>query len=74
MAELPEKPDCYKCKWMKSISWNAHTKCIHRHARTSKARKLNIVGDSYGILRGWFDWPENFDRVWLLRCNGFEEK
>lgn len=35
---------------------------------------LNIVGDPHGISHGWFNWPFNFDPVWLLNCDGYEGK
>jgi hypothetical protein len=35
---------------------------------------LEIKGDPHGIRNGWFNWPYNFDPIWLENCNGFEEK
>ena len=35
---------------------------------------LNIKCDLKGISRGWFNWPYNYDPVWLLNCDGFVEK
>lgn len=35
---------------------------------------LNIRGSAHGIRMGWFNWPWNFDPVWLESCNGFERK
>lgn len=35
---------------------------------------LNIKGDPRGIQNGWFNWPVNFDPVWLLNCDGFYPK
>jgi hypothetical protein len=37
-------------------------------------KRLNVMGDRTGIRRGWFNWPLNFDPVWLLTCDGFEGK
>lgn len=39
----------------------------------SGAIKLGIKANRYGIARGWFNWPYNFDPNWLLECNGYEE-
>ena len=36
--------------------------------------ELNIKGDEHGIKRGWFSWPSNYDPVWLLNCDGFEQR
>jgi len=33
---------------------------------------LNIEGDPHGIAKGWFNWPFNFDPLWLENCDGFE--
>jgi len=33
--------------------------------------KLNIKGNLHGIENGWFNWPWNFDPVWLENCDGF---
>lgn len=35
---------------------------------------LNIQGNEHGIRSGWFNWPFNFDPVWLENCDGFEQK
>lgn len=34
--------------------------------------KLGIKGNPHGIVNGWFNWPYNFDPVWLDACGGFE--
>ena len=33
---------------------------------------LGIKGNQHGINSGWFNWPINFDPVWLESCDGFE--
>jgi len=38
------------------------------------AIELEIKGSPHGMLNGWFNWPFNFDPVWLEGCNGFESK
>ena len=35
-------------------------------------KELNIRGNKHGIEKGWFNWPYNFDPVWLENCDGFE--
>ena len=35
---------------------------------------LNIKGNPHGIRNNWFNWPWNFDPVWLESCDGFEQK
>lgn len=33
---------------------------------------LGVRGSDHGVKSGWFNWPVNFDPVWLVSCNGFE--
>jgi len=35
---------------------------------------LNVKGHPTGVRRGWFNWPFNFDPVWLQSCDGFTSK
>lgn len=35
---------------------------------------INVRGSAYGIKKGWFQWPLNFDPSWLEFCDGFEVK
>jgi hypothetical protein len=44
---------------------------VGRIAPIQVETKLNIKGNPIGIRRGWFNWPMNFDPIWLLECNGF---
>jgi hypothetical protein len=39
-----------------------------------EAKELNVTGHPHGIQNGWFNWPFNFDPVWLESCNGFERE
>ena len=41
---------------------------------TNGAITLNIKGSAHGIRNGWFNWPFNFDPVWLESCNGFKNR
>lgn len=43
-------------------------------ANAHSAKKLNVTGDPHGISHGWFNWPFNFDPIWLRSCDGFEAK
>jgi len=35
---------------------------------------LHVRGKPHGIRSGWFNWPFNFDPIWLETCDGFEAK
>jgi len=47
---------------------------VGRVAPVSADTGLNVTGKQRGIEMGWFNWPFNFDPVWLESCDGFEEK
>lgn len=34
---------------------------------------INVTGNEYGISKGWFNWPFNFDPTWLDTCDGWEQ-
>ena len=36
--------------------------------------KFQIDANYHGIKRGWFNWPWNFDPLWLNNCNAWEQK
>ncbi len=38
------------------------------------SKELNIRGDPHGIKKGWFNFPWNFDPVWLENCDGYEKR
>jgi len=39
----------------------------------ASSKNLNIKGNPHGIKNGWFNFPFNFDPVWLENCDGFKE-
>lgn len=47
---------------------------VGRTAPISFDTGLNIKAKKHGIEKGWFNWPHNFDPVWLISCDGFEQK
>jgi len=59
-----KKPDCYECEFRGSIPGDAHSSCSNYHA--------SVEGDNHGKRNGWFQWPYNFDPVWLISCDGFK--
>jgi len=38
------------------------------------AIELGIKASPHGMINGWFNWPFNFDPVWLEGCDGFERR
>jgi len=40
----------------------------------ANSNKLNVKGNSHGIKNGWFNFPYNFDPVWLESCDGYKQK
>lgn len=73
--EKKEKPDCYKCIHRRNLVGDVHSKCIHPSiSERTFENPLNIKGNPHGIQKGWFNWPVNFDPVWLESCDGFYPK
>jgi len=58
-------PNCYGCQYRGEIAGDCHSHCINKTAK--------VVGDDYGKRSGWFEWPWNFDPVWLISCDGFKK-
>ena len=61
-----KKPDCYKCQHRGDLVGDAHSSCLNREAQ--------VIGSLHGYKKGWFDWPYNYDPLWLEYCDGFKEK
>lgn len=61
-----KKPDCYKCVHRLSIPGDAHSRCNNLQAK--------VAGDHKAIRVGWFQWPFNYDPIWLKSCDGFSDK
>ena len=38
------------------------------------ASKFGIKANAHGIRSGWFNWPWNFDPVWLDACEKFDTR
>lgn len=37
-------------------------------------KELNIKASEHGKRMGWFNFPMNFDPVWLENCDGFKKR
>lgn len=61
-----KKINCYKCKFKGGVAGSCHSSCSKSTAKVS--------GNEHGIKSGWFLWPVDFDPVWLISCDSFEEK
>jgi len=55
---------CYSCKFRREVLGSCHSSCAKPIA--------NVKGSSYGIRKGWFFWPFDFDPVWLEYCDSYE--
>lgn len=74
---------CHSCcnhPSLKREEESSHEKLINIFARVGRMnpinknnKELNIKGSSYGISKGWFNFPSNFDPVWLENCDGFDK-
>ena len=68
------KFNCYKCEYPMEQILATFASVGRMPAIMKDTKKLNIKGNPYGIRSGWFNWPYNFDPVWLENCNGFKGK
>ena len=59
-------PDCRKCIFCYQHSFTHHIACLNSFA--------TVRGDKHGEKNGWFQYPINFDPIWLNYCDGFKEK
>jgi len=53
-----------------------HILVVLKLGATSVGEKPNnwlVIGNSHGIKSGWFNWPVDFDPVWVERCDGYEQ-
>ena len=62
----PANQNCFNCQFSRTIPGNCHLMCTNGNA--------NVIGASSGIRNGWFNWPYNFDPIWLRDCDGFTAK
>lgn len=61
------KTDCYKCKNRRPIAGDTHSYC-------SKPDN-NMTGNPHGIKNGWFNYPYNYDPIWMTNeCKNFDPK
>ncbi len=78
MSEDNTTSKCYTCVHRGTVPGSCHSSCkwAYKHdvsAGDAKGR-LHIEYDERGWVGGWFNWPYDFDPVWLDRCDGFEPK
>ena len=59
-------PDCYKCRYRRSISGDTQSAC--------KNEKAKVTGNALGVRNGWFFHPFYFDPAWLVSCDGYKHK
>lgn len=60
---MANKPNCYDCIHRRNVPGDAHLQCNNKNAK--------VTASEYGICKGWFIWPLNFDPNWLVTCDGF---
>ena len=62
----PANQNCFNCQHSRTLPGDCHLSCENKNA--------NVIGSSSGIRNGWFNWPYNFDPLWLRECDGFAAK
>ncbi len=69
MLEEIEKLPADKCRSCKYMTTNGGT----HHIGCSK-RNVLVSGSEHGIKNGWFEFPYNFDPIWLEECVSYRSK
>jgi hypothetical protein len=85
----PRKADCSKCKYRAEVIGSAHIACSYlgpagflEVALTGMPPTIEtqwgeipvVYANETGIRKGYFQWPINFDPVWLWWCLLYEAK
>ncbi len=63
---MEDAPNCYNCSHRGTIAGDCHSSCANKEAK--------VKGKEFGVRKGWFYWPYNFDPLWLISCDGFKQK
>ena len=58
--------NCRLCVHRRPIPGDEHSSCA--------APNPHVTGERFGIMKGWFHHPYNFDPLWLRSCDSFEPK
>jgi len=73
---------CMKCRFREQLQHTHHSACSFPGSLKLEAAILfmsgniggAVVANQHGVDNGWFNWPMNFDPVWLEKCSFYEEK
>jgi len=60
------RPDCYACIHHKELPVNARIEC--------RANRATVEGHPLAHKHGWFNYPLNFDPLWVQNCDSFMPK
>ena len=60
-----ERPICYDCEYRRIADQNHNSACTNWKAK--------VVGSPEAVARGKFSWPQVFDPLFLIECDGFKE-
>lgn len=86
-SKRSEKPNCYECRFRSDLPYSPHSECKHP-VLEGKGRILaiacilrggqfppfNLTGSAHGMRNNWFNWPLDYDPIWLETCDAFEQK
>ena len=79
MSEI-KKTDCYECKHRRDTPPNSrHSSCdfYWRNKKSLKQERLELISNvrPYAVESGWFEFPFDYDPVWIeFGCKRFEPK
>ena len=67
MPNTTQSPKCATCVHRLSIPGDRHSRC-------NAGRTAHVTANPTGVRRGWFNWPLNFDPVWLVTCDSWTDE
>ena len=67
-----KKKTCYSCAYRGTLPGSAHSKCTFNWGKSDTDPPK---GAEVGIRRGWWNFPFNYDPVWMEEeCNAHSEE
>lgn len=59
------RKQCYGCGYRQEIPGDTHISCLFDWRRGSLDGILAPGGNRHGIIKGWYNFPFNYDPTWM---------
>lgn len=77
--------NCYECKHRRNLIGDCHSSCsavpdsvkfqafsIVQLMGQLKTECTDVQFKAHGVKNGWYNWPLNFDPIWVESCSLYE--